>query len=108
MSEIEANMCGKRYVSNMADNIRKTSFKLGRSQNEFGLTRASHNLYNVFAQRRRRMNQLQAQASSSTKPLRCIPLNLHSDIRGRSGAWVEWSCIWLAHLLEKMMLSITK
>ena len=37
MSEIEANMCGKRYVSNMADNIRKTSFKLGRSQNEFGL-----------------------------------------------------------------------
>ena len=106
MSQIEATMRGKRYVRNMADNICKTSFKLGRSQNEFGLTRASHNLYNVFAQRRRRMNELQA--SSSTKPIRCIPLNLHSDIRGRSGAWVEWSCIWLAHLLEKMMLSINK
>ena len=40
-------------------------------------------------------------ADKKTRYIYVVPYSVQSDIFGRSGAWRAWSCIWLAHLIQK-------
>ena len=44
--------------------------------------------------------------SNETTYIYVVPFSVQSDIFGRSGAWRVWSCIWLAHLIQKGIESI--
>ena len=44
--------------------------------------------------------------SNETTYIYVVPFSVQSDIFGRSGAWRAWSCIWLAHLIQKGIESI--
>ena len=52
-------------------------------------------------------NQNEDTKEDHVREARLIPLQFNSDIYGRGGAWREWSCIWLAHLLYNAIASVS-
>ena len=56
-------------------------------------------IFNVTKPAKRRSTQVEVPLKDRSL---CIPLQYCSD-DGKGGAWRVWSCIWLAHLLERSL-----